>query len=81
MARPEKDLPCERILTIIAIPGYDLANVVEQGFKVARHRIAGPVQVSQHLVQVVAQPHELPVNHPIEVAPRHRFHRDLGGPD
>jgi hypothetical protein len=60
-----KDLPRERILTIIVAPASkELANVVEQGLKVARQRITGSVQMPYHLVQEITKARQLRVNEP-----------------
>jgi hypothetical protein len=45
-----------------------LANVPEQGFKIGRHRIAGAMEVADHLVQIVSEPDKLAVDELIEIA-------------
>jgi hypothetical protein len=46
-----------------------LANVLEQGLKIGGQRIAGPMQVADHLVQIISKPHQLPIVEPGQVAP------------
>ena len=71
MARPVKDLPPDRILTIIVAPAFEnLANVPEQRIEVVGHGIAGAVQVPHHLVEVISETDELCINEPPEIAVR-----------
>ena len=59
MASPLKDLPRERILTIIAAPArHDLANILEQGLKIGGQRIAGAMQMPHHLIEIISEPRQ-----------------------
>jgi len=64
-----KEVPRDRILTIIAAPALDdVANIFEQGLKIGRQRIAGSMQVPNQLIQIISQADELSVNKPFHVA-------------
>jgi hypothetical protein len=46
-----------------------LANVLEQGLKIGGQRIAGPMQVADHLIEIISKTHQLPIIEPGQVAP------------
>jgi hypothetical protein len=61
---------------MVVTPCDDLADIVEQGLKVGRQRIAGAMQMPDHLVQIIPKPYKLPVNQPIGVSGGFAFARN-----
>ncbi len=66
-----KEPPRAIILTINAAPTCnDFADIREQGLEIGGQRVAGAMQMTNQLVQIISETHKLAVNQPFDIAAR-----------